>query len=156
MKNCIFFVKFLILKHRNKIHSKSHGTVCFLFVFEKVRLKVLGAMKQGRGTCSTFKVFNLTLLRVLHAGMVNLFYQICLANLFSLKNYRPCLDLNLVPPRYQANIQPIELSWLGFIIQSLFWCKTYFFVFTKAFSLSLFSWRPFSFQPDKYNTSTIH
>ena len=33
--------------------------------------------------------------------------------LFSLKNYRPRWDLNPEPPRYQANMLPIELSWLG-------------------------------------------
>ena len=33
--------------------------------------------------------------------------------LFSLKNSCPCQDLNLGPPRYQADMLPIELSWLG-------------------------------------------
>ena len=40
--------------------------------------------------------------------------------LFSLKNSRPCRDLNPGPPRYQADMLPIELSWLGccFFIRS--------------------------------------
>ena len=33
--------------------------------------------------------------------------------LFSPKNSRPCRDLNPGPPRYQVNMLPIELSWLG-------------------------------------------
>ena len=33
--------------------------------------------------------------------------------LFSLKNSRPCQDLNLGPPRYQADMLPIDLFWLG-------------------------------------------
>ena len=33
--------------------------------------------------------------------------------LFSLKNSRPCQDLNPGPPRYQPDMPPIELSWLG-------------------------------------------
>ena len=33
--------------------------------------------------------------------------------LFSLKNSRPCRDLNSGPLRYQAHMLPIELSWLG-------------------------------------------
>ena len=33
--------------------------------------------------------------------------------LFSLKNYRPCRDSIPGPPRYQADMLPIELSWLG-------------------------------------------
>ena len=32
--------------------------------------------------------------------------------LFTLKNSRPCLDLNPGLPWYQANMLPIELSWL--------------------------------------------
>ena len=32
---------------------------------------------------------------------------------FSLKNYCPCWDLNPGPPRYQADMLPTELSWLG-------------------------------------------
>ena len=35
--------------------------------------------------------------------------------LFSLKNSRPCRDLNRGPPQYQANMLPTELSWLGLI-----------------------------------------
>ena len=35
-----------------------------------VSFKKAGVMKQGRGTCGTFKVINLTYLHVLHAGMV--------------------------------------------------------------------------------------
>ena len=34
--------------------------------------------------------------------------------LFSHKNSRPCRDLIPGPPRYQADMLPIELSWLGF------------------------------------------
>ena len=30
----------------------------------------MGAMKRGRGTCSTFKAFNLMYLHILRAGMV--------------------------------------------------------------------------------------
>ena len=33
--------------------------------------------------------------------------------LFSLKNSCPCRDLNPGLPRYQADMLPIELSWLG-------------------------------------------
>ena len=33
--------------------------------------------------------------------------------LFSLKNSRPCRDLNPGPPWYQADMLSIELSWLG-------------------------------------------
>ena len=33
--------------------------------------------------------------------------------LFLLKNSRPCRDLNLGLSRYQADMLPIELSWLG-------------------------------------------
>ena len=33
--------------------------------------------------------------------------------LFSLKNSRPCRDLNPGLPRYQADMLPTELSWLG-------------------------------------------
>ena len=33
--------------------------------------------------------------------------------LFSLKNSHPCQDLNPGLPRYQADMLPIELSWLG-------------------------------------------
>ena len=33
--------------------------------------------------------------------------------LFSLKNFLPCGDLNPGPPRYQPDLLPIELSWLG-------------------------------------------
>ena len=40
------------------------------------------------------------------AGLINY--------LFSLKNSRPCQELNPGPPRYQANMLPTELSWLGF------------------------------------------
>ena len=39
--------------------------------------------------------------------------------LFSLKNYRPCRDLNPGCPRHQADMLPIELSWLGSIGESL-------------------------------------
>ena len=39
--------------------------------------------------------------------------------LFSLKNSRPCRDLNPGPPRYQADMLPIELSWLGSSLKSL-------------------------------------
>ena len=35
--------------------------------------------------------------------------------LFALKNYRPCRDLNLGLLRYQADMLPTELSWLGLI-----------------------------------------
>ena len=35
-------------------------------------------------------------------------------SLFSLKNSCPCLDLNPEPPRYQVDMLPNELSWLGF------------------------------------------
>ena len=34
-----------------------------------------------------------------------------LSGLFSLKNSRPCRDLNLGTPQYQANKLPIEPSW---------------------------------------------
>ena len=34
------------------------------------------------------------------------------------------------------------------------WLQTYSFVFTNAFSLSLFLLAPFSFRPDKYNNMT--
>ena len=34
--------------------------------------------------------------------------------LFLLKNSRPCRDLNPELPRYQVDMLPIELSWLGF------------------------------------------
>ena len=33
--------------------------------------------------------------------------------LFSLKIFCPCRDLNLGPPRYQVDMLPTELSWLG-------------------------------------------
>ena len=39
--------------------------------------------------------------------------------LFSLKNSRPCWDLNPGPPRYWADMLPIELSWLGYWAHSL-------------------------------------
>ena len=35
-------------------------------------------------------------------------------SLFSLKNSCPCRDLNPEPPRYQVDMLPNELSWLGF------------------------------------------
>ena len=31
-----------------------------------------------------------------------------------MKNSRPCRDLNPGPPRYQADMPPTELSWLGY------------------------------------------
>ena len=34
-------------------------------------------------------------------------------NIISLKNSRPCRDLNPGPPQYQADMLPTELSWLG-------------------------------------------
>ena len=40
-------------------------------------------------------------------------------------------------------------------IYSLFWCQTYSFTFSRAFTLSLFCWRPLSFQPDKYDKSPL-
>ena len=40
------------------------------------------------------------------------------SNLLSLKNSCPCRDLIPGPPRYQADMLPIELSWLGLISQS--------------------------------------
>ena len=47
------------------------------------------------------------------------FFWIYISNLinilFSLKSSRPCWDLNPGPPRYQANMLPTELSWLGLI-----------------------------------------
>ena len=33
--------------------------------------------------------------------------------LLSFKNYHPCLVLNPGRPRYQADLLPTELSWLG-------------------------------------------
>ena len=38
--------------------------------------------------------------------------------LFSLKNSRPCRNLNSGPPRYQADILPIELAWM--VIKELY------------------------------------
>ena len=38
--------------------------------------------------------------------------------LFSLKNSRPCRDLNPGPPWYPADMLPIELSWLGSILNT--------------------------------------
>ena len=40
-----------------------------------------------------------------NSNMINL--------LFSFENSRPCRDLNLRPPQYQADMLPTELSWLG-------------------------------------------
>ena len=40
------------------------------------------------------------------------------SHLFSLKNFRPCRDLNPEPPRYQADMLIIELSCLGLIFIS--------------------------------------
>ena len=37
--------------------------------------------------------------------------------LFSLKNSHPYQDLNQGPPRYQADMLSIELSWLGYTIE---------------------------------------
>ena len=39
--------------------------------------------------------------------------------IFSLKNSRPCRDLNQKPPQYQANMLPTELSWLEFLLIKL-------------------------------------
>ena len=36
--------------------------------------------------------------------------------LFSLKNSCPCWDLSLGLPRYQADMLPTELSWLGSLL----------------------------------------
>ena len=40
--------------------------------------------------------------------------KIIIKYLFSLKNSRPCRDLNPGLPRYQVDMLPIELSWLGY------------------------------------------
>ena len=53
--------------------------------------------------------------------LVIFLYDICiqirtiqlLSYLVSLKNSCPCRDLNAGPPPYQADMLPIELSWLG-------------------------------------------
>ena len=55
-------------------------------------------------------------------------------NNFSAHHYSPLEDQQVAPPT-----------------ESLFWCQTYSFVFTKAFSISLFLLAPLSFRPNKYN-----
>ena len=50
--------------------------------------------------------------------------------LFSLKNSRLCPDLNPGLPRYQADMLPIELSWLGYL-QNLLLVATHS-VFSKV------------------------
>ena len=37
-----------------------------------------------------------------------------------MKNSRPCRDLNPGPARYQADMLPIELSWLGSVYAFLY------------------------------------
>ena len=52
--------------------------------------------------------------RQVHIGIIYLYSNSNKSSyLFSLKNSRPCRDLNPGPPRYQADMLPIELSWLG-------------------------------------------
>ena len=46
------------------------------------------------------------------------FYSNYSVTYFHWKNSRPCWDLNLGPPWYQADMLPNELSWLGFRLLS--------------------------------------
>ena len=41
-----------------------------------------------------------------------------------MKNSRPCQDLNPGPPQYQADMLPIELTWLQFQFKSMYLGKS--------------------------------
>ena len=53
-----------------QIMSITRKTGCKQSGIQMVLLLERGAMKQGQGTCCTFKAFNLTYLHVLRAGIV--------------------------------------------------------------------------------------
>ena len=78
--------------------------------------------KTARGLKKVVNVVNKRFQRGKFIWIMELFeirIQIWIIHLFSLKNSRPCRDLNPGPLWYQADMLPIELSWLGFIIRSL-------------------------------------
>ena len=55
-----------------------------------------------------------------------------------LKNSRPCRDLNPGPPRYQVDMLPFELSWLGFLLKLNFLQCVQLFQGTRQFGPKAF------------------